>query len=308
MPGEEDAGRLAFSKESNSRTDKPTENLAGQSSGLVEQPQIAQLPPANPLQANLQPTIGEVEEAQQQINAWLAAAGNTEDGDKIDEKTKRPLKLGVLMAPQTISNSTQNVNFGGGLMSEIAFSKRLRLDVGVGYAKQNLVPDQNNGGSLLMADVAGIESSKANSFASNYINSSSELSFGQVEIPLNMKYSVIQRKSADFYLVSGLSNMFYLNQEKTTTFNSVAFGANATNNGTQSLSSRSISESPADTGGQMDIGQLINLGMGFEQNLKNGTSISFEPFYKFTIGDQTFANQRFAIGGINLRMNFQLKK
>jgi hypothetical protein len=263
---------------------------------------------ALPSQTLEQPVAAQIENAQQQINSWLAEAKSLEELEDSDDKTKKPLKLGVLMAPQNISNSTQNINFGAGVMSEISFSKRLRLDVGIGYAQQNLIPDQGGSGGSLMSDVASIPSERANSFAGNYISSSSELSFGQIEIPLNMKYSVIQKKSADFYVVSGLSNMFYVNQEKTTTFNTVAFGGNSLNSAPQSLNSSSISESPAGSESQMDVGQLINLGMGFEQNLKNGTSISFEPFYKFTVGDQTFANQRFAIGGINLRMNFQLKK
>lgn len=263
---------------------------------------------ALPSQTLEQPVAAQIENAQQQINSWLAEAGSLEEMEDSDDKTKKPLKLGVLMAPQNISNSTQNINFGAGVMSEIPFSKRLRLDVGIGYARQNLIPDQNGAGRYFTPDVASVENAKANLFAGNYINSTAELSFGQIEIPLNMKYSVIQKKSADFYVVSGLSNMFYVNQEKTTTFNTVAFGGNSLNSAPQSLNSSSISESPAGSENQIDVGQLVNLGMGFEQNLKNGTSISFEPFYKFTVGDQTFANQRFAIGGINLRMNFQLKK
>jgi hypothetical protein len=270
---------------------------------------LAKSQPLNtPSQANETSAAVQIEDAQQQINNWLAEAENHDETNDGDEKEKQPLKLGVLMAPQNISNSTQNINFGAGFMSEIPFSKRLRLDVGIAYAQQNLIPDQNGGSRYFTSDVASVESAKANMFAGNYINSTAELSFGQIEIPLNMKYSVIQKKSSDFYVVSGLSNMFYVNQQKTTTYNTVAFISNTPNAAAQTLNSSSISESPASSEGQVDVGQLINLGMGFEQNLKNGTSISFEPFYKFTVGDQTFVDQRFAIGGINLRMNFQLKK
>lgn len=253
-------------------------------------------------------TPHQTEEAQQKINSWLAEAGSEEDRDPMEDKSKNPLKLGAFVAPQNISNSTQNVNFGAGLMSEISFSKRLRLDVGIGYAKQNLVPEQSFRRGALEADIASSERAKASSFAGNYINSTSELSFGQVEIPLNMKYAVLRKKTSDLYLISGLSNMFYLNQVKTTTYNSVVFAANTMSAGVQTLNATSQSESPSTSGGQVDVGQLINLGFGFEQHLKNGTSLSFEPFYKFTLNDQTFVDQRFAIAGINLRMNFQLKK
>lgn len=305
---EPDLELIAKTSEATSRTSVVETRPSTETSTDATQTLAGVQPITPPSQTLEQPVAAQIENAQQQINSWLAEAGSVEETEDSDDKTKNPLKLGVLMAPQNISNSTQNINFGAGVMSEIPFSKRLRLDVGIGYARQNLVPDQNGGSGYFSSDVASVESSKASLFSGNYINSTAELSFGQIEIPLNMKYSVIQKKSADFYVVSGLSNMFYVNQEKTTTFNTVAFGGNSMNSAAQSLSSSSISESPAGSERQMDVGQLINLGMGFEQNLKNGTSISFEPFYKFTVGDQTFANQRFAIGGINLRMNFQLKK
>lgn len=299
---------VARAYESNS---KVGEFAANQSKGEITEvaqslPQVqTHIPPS---QSTEMPSAVQMEDAQQQINIWLAEAENQEETKDGAEKEKQPLKLGVLMAPQNISNSTQNINFGAGFMSEIPFSRRLRLDVGIAYAQQNLVPDQNGNGRYFSSDVASVESSKASLFAGNYINSTAELSFGQIEIPLNMKYSVVQKKTSDFYLVSGLSNMFYVNQQKTTTYNTVAFSPNLANAAAQALTSSSISESPTSSGSQVDVGQLINLGMGFEQNLKNGTSISFEPFYKFTVGDQTFVDQRFAIGGINLRMNFQLKK
>ena len=294
-----------------SKTDTRVPSVDHSTGNTREAPlSIAEVEPtASPPKTFEQQATIEAENAQQQINSWLAEAGTMEELEEDDDdKRKKPLKLGVMMAPQNISNSTQNINFGAGLMSEIPFSKRLRLDVGIGYAQQSLTPGQTTKGGGLMSDFADSESARASLFAGNYINSTAELSFGQIEIPLNMKYSVVQKKTADFYVVSGLSNMFYVNQEKTTTYNTVAFGGNSFNSASQALTTNSISESPAGSDSQVDVGQLVNLGLGFEQNLKNGTSISFEPFYKFTLGDQTFANQRFAIGGINLRMNFQLKK
>lgn len=272
--------------------------------------EIAALPERNPdLQNTLLPTSPtEAEEAERLIQNWLAEAGADEgEEEKQASEERNPLKLGVLLAPQNISNSNQNINFGAGLMSEISFSKRLKLDVGVGYAKQNLTPESASRGGQFMADIGSADGQKAYMMSSNYIRSSSELSFGQIEIPLNMKYSFVQKKTADFYLVSGVSNMFYINQEKTVTFNTVSFAAQGMNASPQMVGSATVTEAPSGSQNQVDVGQLINFGLGFEHHLKNGTSLSFEPFYKFSVGDQTFVNQRFAIGGINLRMNFQLK-
>lgn len=257
------------------------------------------------------------QKAQDYIKSWLG------DGVKIAEQAtvakldnkSEPIKLGVLVAPQTISNATQPVNFGAGMMSEFSFSKRLKLDVGLAYARQQMTPSTSGGNSLMVSDasegntlsMSGSSLAARSEFSGNFINSTREFSFGQLEIPINLKYKVLENKSSDVYLISGFSNMVYLNQQNTTTF-STANLVQGNFVGTQpSIQTFTQTESPSGGSGNIDSGQMLNLGFGYEQNLKNGTFLSIEPFYKFSLGDQTFNNQQFSIGGINLRMNFQLK-
>lgn len=227
---------------------------------------------------------------------------------KKDQYAKTPMKLGVLVAPQTISNSTQNINFGAGLMSEFSFSKRLKLDVGMAFARQNISPTSEGG--YLMANVSNsldATNLKASSFTGNVINSSREVSFGQLEIPLNLKYKVFEKKESDLYLISGVSNMVYLNQQDVTTFSTANIATSNFANSNQMIETYTQTVEPDSQGNGVDTGRMLNFGVGFEQNLKNGTFLSIEPFYKIALGNQTFTNQQFSIGGINLRMNFQLK-
>jgi hypothetical protein len=200
-------------------------------------------------------------------------------------------------------------------MSEFSFSKRLKLDVGLAYARQQMTPSTSGGNSLMVSDasegntlsMSGSSLAARSEFSGNFINSTREFSFGQLEIPINLKYKVLENKSSDVYLISGFSNMVYLNQQNTTTF-STANLVQGNFVGTQpSIQTFTQTESPSGGSGNIDSGQMLNLGFGYEQNLKNGTFLSIEPFYKFSLGDQTFNNQQFSIGGINLRMNFQLK-
>lgn len=250
------------------------------------------------------------QQAIEQIQEWKGENTLVSSENEIIKEAfaKDPVKLGVLVAPQTISNSTQSLNLGAGLMSEFSFSKKLKLDVGMAFARQNISPTSEGG--YLMANVPNnldAQNLKASSFTGNVINTSRELSFGQLDIPINLKYKVMEKKESDIYLISGLSNMFYLNQQDVTTFSTANLTtANFVGN-QQMVNTYSQTIEPDTQTNGINTGRMMNFGVGFEQNLKNGTFLSIEPFYKLPLGNQTFTNQQFSMGGINLRMNFQLK-
>jgi hypothetical protein len=258
------------------------------------------------------------QKAMDYVKNWLGGETEIEEKQtlaKIDKKND-PVKLGVLVAPQTISNATQALNLGAGMMSEFSFSKRLKLDVGLAYARQQMTPSTSGGNRLM--DSANVPEANAlylsasadasrSAFSGNFINATSEFSFGLLEIPINLKYRVLENKSSDVYLISGFSNMVYLNQQNTTTFSTANLAQGNFVGMQPAIQTFTQTESPGGGSGNVDSGQMLNIGFGFEQNLKNGTFLSIEPFYKFSLGDQTFNNQQFSIGGINLRMNFQLK-
>ena len=95
----------------------------------------------------------------------------------------------------------------------------------------------------------------------------------------------------------------YLNQQNTTTFSTANLNYGTLVGMQSAIETYTQTEVPNTGSGNIDSGQMLNFGFGYEQNLKNGTFLSIEPFYKFSLGDQTFNNQQFSIGGINLRMN-----
>jgi hypothetical protein len=251
------------------------------------------------------------QEAIIQIEEWKAEKAIALKENVVEKNAfgKDPMKLGVLVAPQTITNSTQSINMGAGLMSEISISKKLKFDVGVAYARQNITPNSNSG-PMLASSPNALENydMKIASFTGNVINSSRELSFGQLEIPLNLKYRVFEKKESDLYLISGVSNMVYLNQQDVTTFSTANIATSNFANSQQAVETFTQTLEADSQGNGINTGRMLNFGVGFEQNLKNGTFLSIEPFYKIALGNQTFSNQQFSIGGINLRMNFQLKK
>jgi len=263
------------------------------------------------------------EEAQKIINTW-AMADLPAQKDK-EKRDGRGVKWGLVMAPQAVSNTTMGLNLGGGVMSEISLGKRLKLDVGVTFARQSLVPGQGQNVAMVMhnspANPSGDQLQSA-AFGSPYrasplmaanmiapVNPVYELNFANLDIPINLKYKVMDNPQSGLYLISGLSSMIYLSQSSSETFNfsHVVIGqANAfTPNQVQTFTTE---VSPQDGESNVDLARMLNLSFGYEYKLSNGTFFSVEPFYKMPIGNMTFVDQQFSIGGVNLRMNFQFKK
>lgn len=251
-------------------------------------------------------------EALARVNEWLAESGSSLS--VIPEKVRAgPLKLGVMVSPQASSNASGGMNLGAGVMSEFSLTKRLKLDVGVNYARQRMMPDRSPNMVVEMATYAS--SSQRTDMqnirtSSNYIGSELLLNFASLDIPVNLKYRVMERKSTGLYLITGLSSMVYLDQQATETFQTNSFFTNSAEGLSFAPSVQKFTSVYSPEGGKnsVDVGGMLNLSVGYEYTLNDGMFISFEPFYKLPLGNLTFADQQFSIGGLNLRMNFNLRK
>ena len=245
--------------------------------------------------------------AQDIINEWLNDVKPELEMEKTLATNKDPFRLGVLLSPQSISNATQSLNLGAGVMSEFSFSRRLKLDVGMAYAKQNRIPSSEG----VRASFEALDSRVNQAdFSTNFLSASYELSFGQLEIPVNLKYKLMEKDASRIFIISGLSNMVYLNQQHTGTFNTVNFSTSGFSSSEQTIQTLTEIVRPESgvNGSGVETGRMFNFSLGYEYDLKNGTFLSVEPFYKMSLGNQTFISQQFAIGGLNLRMNFQFKR
>ncbi len=267
--------------------------------------------------AAIQPTVPTTKsmnqsEALDRVNEWLA---ENESSLPVTPKKERsgPLKLGVMVSPQASSNGSGEMNLGAGIMSEISLTRRLKLDVGVNYARQSMMPDRSPSMAMEMAtfssssqnmDVQNIRTS------SNFIGSEMRLNFASLDIPVNLKYRVMNRKNTGLFLITGLSSMVYLDQQATETFETNSFFTTSAEGLSFAPSVQKFTSvyAPEGGGNSVDVGGMLNLSVGYEYNLNDGMFISLEPFYKLPLGNLTFANQQFSIGGLNLRMNFKIGK
>ncbi|WP_209329628.1 outer membrane beta-barrel protein [Lunatimonas salinarum] len=262
--------------------------------------------------AESRPAPMDVNEALQVLEKWMAS-GDEEATTPLAAKSNSPVKLGLVVAPQASSDAVNGMNLGAGVMSEFSLSRKLRLDVGMTYARQNLNADRSP--SVVMASQASYAKADQMAMAenirasSNFLGSSSQLSLASIDIPVNLKYLLLERKNAGVFLITGLSSMVYLDQAATETFETSSFFTSTSSglNFAPTVEQFTSVYRPAGRSGA-DFGGMLNLSVGYEYNLKNGTFISLEPFYKLPLGDLTFVNQQFSVAGMNLRMNFNLRK
>ncbi|WP_162416491.1 outer membrane beta-barrel protein [Cyclobacterium roseum] len=243
-------------------------------------------------------------DAERMIEQWKAEEKDAESQTGSNES--RAFKVGLMVSPQSNSNPVSGMNLGAGLMSEISLSRKLKLDVGLAYASQSV--SQQSLQPLAQETASPSFDMRANS---NIVDTDYQLNFASLDIPINLKYKVFDRKQTGIYLITGLSSMVYLEQNTVETYEAQSlFSANSLSGtleyapNTQKFSNV-ITPEAGNRGA--DLAGLLNISFGYEYQLSDEFYFSLEPFYKVPLSNLTFADQQFSIGGVNLRMNFNLK-
>lgn len=262
----------------------------------------------------------DVQKAQQWVDEWKGETSQPstllEALSKGKNEEGNHMRLGLLVGPQASSSAVSGMSLGAGVMSEFSLNDRLKIDVGVTYSRHSMVPEgqmparqSNTAASMDMSSPEGhMYSLSSNPRA---IRSGAELNFSGLDIPINLKYKVMDKEQSGLFLITGLSTMVYLDQQATETMTLNTFftnNQNGTLDFTESVETYTFETGPSDRSDGVDLGKMLNLSVGYEYSLKNGTYLSIEPYYKLPLGNMTFANQQFSIGGLNLRMNFSIGK
>ncbi len=206
--------------------------------------------------------------------------------------------------------SETSINTGVGISSDFRLSRKLKISTGISLAQNSLkfaesVPqevttylalDRNNNRS------PGALNSQASNFDSNIISSYSINTYDAklmgLDIPLNIKYSVVNKKNSIF-ISTGFSSNFYLNESYNYNYDYKTGGFNAQNIKNQESKSNFQS---------YNIGQVVNFSVGFERPFSNNTRLSLEPFIKYPLSGLGSHDLRFGAAGVNLKLNFNRSK
>ncbi|EIM74794.1 hypothetical protein A3SI_15236 [Nitritalea halalkaliphila LW7] len=77
------------------------------------------------------------------------------------------------------------------------------------------------------------------------------LQFAQIEIPINMRYKVLDRREGGFFIAGGVSHMMYANQQATATFAVPNFNAQGVEASSMSETFTNTFSPDTDSGAEM---------------------------------------------------------
>ncbi len=211
---------------------------------------------------------------------------------KAEKIRSRKLRFGVNFAPGVATTGTSSAfNYSGGINADIELSQRLRLSTGLQLEHQNVTNESSAGSSLMPAD-------KILAMLTD------------LDLPLNITWKFLVKKSACYYISSGISSVAYLSEKYVTTsysrpltevINMVGGQPNITNLLKTVVKTDLKSDAALST---FNFAGRLNLMFGYEQHLSSKLFLHIEPYIKIPVTDLGSQDLRFTTSGITCKISF----
>lgn len=229
-------------------------------------------------------------------NTPIQNAYNNQDKKSLNPK-KSKIKLGL--DATTFMNFTQDglnedINIGFGLTSEYKISKNLSFNSGINLNRQTTSFVSSKAEEAVAENTAF-----SASIASIINNNFSDAKLVGIDLPLNLKYSIIRKKSS-YFISTGISAYTLINEKYLNNISIVNYGFN----GVQSSNIITEKENPKGSFSYFNLARTLNLSLGISYPLKNNNSLSIEPFVKYPLGGLGYENLKIGSSGVSLKMNF----
>ena len=209
-----------------------------------------------------------------------------------DNSRQQKFRFGVNVSPGVTSTSTaSSFNFSGGVNADYELTRRFRLSSGLQVEHQNVINESSD-------NPAWIPSGQTQAVLVD------------IDMPLNLTWKFLIRKSACYYLAGGISSVIYLSENYTSTsYTQKMVGIVEMNDGVPNVAYQlenvktveQVTESPLST---FDFAGRINIIFGFEQHLSSRLFLHFEPYIKIPLSELATQNLRFTTSGITCKISF----
>jgi hypothetical protein len=209
-----------------------------------------------------------------------------------DNRRSQKFRFGVNVSPGVTSTSTaSSFNYSGGINADYELSRSFRLSSGIQVEHQNVINESSD-------NPAWIPSGQT------------QADLVDIDLPVNLTWKFLIRKSSCYYLSGGISSVFYLSENYTSTsYHQKMVGTVEMNNGEPSVtyqlenvkSVEQEKEAPLST---FDFAGRINIIIGFEQHLSTRVFVHFEPYIKIPVSDLATQNLKFTTSGITCKISF----
>ena len=215
----------------------------------------------------------------------------------LKKRSEKKFNFGIAVSSHYSSSdigAKDNINIGGGFLTEYMISDKISINSGLLLANHNL----NTASSSVLGGIYKADAMD-NSFAGS---SEKEVLLVGLDIPLNVKLNFDK-----IYISTGVSSLIYLKESYSESFY-VENTQEVYDSETSSYETLYIYDKVNETDERgafqtFDFAKLFNLSVGYKIPLKTG-SLTFEPFAKIPIGKLTGYNISYGYGGLALKYDF----
>jgi hypothetical protein len=248
---------------------------------------------------NIQPSLAGLTERWEQKSTWEDISADTEVTGR-----KENINLGVALS--TLYNYTSkatksDLNFSGGVLSEIDLLPNLSMQTGVIVSRQYFTTQGSSSIRGKDAVYSYLATSESHSPA-NVTSTSDRVKLVGLDVPVNLQY-----RYRDFSLTAGISSFTYIQEQYSHRYsaeyvNYVYDQANNLRETEKVIRSQSVKES-YDPLQQFDLANILNLSLGYHFTFDR-SQLVLEPYMKHPLGDLTSQDIRFGSRGIRLKFQF----
>ncbi|MFP4488175.1 MAG: outer membrane beta-barrel protein, partial [Bacteroidales bacterium] len=212
------------------------------------------------------------------------------------------------MVSRVNDNNSSYPGTSMGVYAERKLSERFSLRPGLAVSYQG----HNLSGSRALDESMALTRTQSDFSSVDVQNNTAQLDFLAFEIPLNLVYTVWERRRSKVYLSAGASTMVYLNQKFDGNYTNTYYFENYDNvTGNVSYDSNSARvdvESSYGALSNIDFMGLANLSAGYSMPLGGKNNILFEPFVKLPLSGLTSLDLRVFYGGMSFKLRFMDQK
>jgi hypothetical protein len=274
---------------------KSTDSLK---TGVNKAPQLAvSNQPKNESQQSL---VIKEKKPERSITTMLNEDKGTKVAKNEDEQPSKKVNFGVYAATyfNYSKGSSNQMNMGAGVTSDIRLNKNLKLVTGVAIAQNSLsyagVPTvAASMKSSLFVPAASKDAMTFTALSTPTVKNYNASLIG-LDIPINLKYEFSPQKT-DAYVSMGLSSGTFIDESYTYKYNY------------PSLASPTLQQTKNETTGKnfnsFYFAKTLNVAFGVGYPFGKNRLI-IEPFLKYPLDGMGSQNLRFGAGGLNLKFNF----
>jgi len=216
----------------------------------------------------------------------------TPEDDLSDNTRSQKLRFGVNCSPGvTSTNTASSFTYSGGINADFDLSRSFRLSTGIQVEHQNVINESSDNPAWIPPEQTQAE-------------------LIDLDLPLNVTWKFLIRKSTCYYLSGGISSVIYLSEKYSSTSYTQKMvqtvemkdgASNVTYQLENVKNTEQKTEAPLST---FDFAGRINIMFGFEQHLSSRVFLHLEPYIKIPVSELATENLRYTTSGITCKISF----